>query len=122
VIVHVDADAPTPVFEQLRSQLERLIVSGQLAEGARLPTVRQLAVDLSLARGTVNKVYEQLARDGLVATAGRHGTTVLPVARRRAPTSADVEAAADTLALVVRQLGLADDAAHRALDRALRRW
>jgi DNA-binding transcriptional regulator YhcF (GntR family) len=122
VIVHVDADAPTPVFEQLRSQIERLIVSGQLAPGARLPTVRQLATDLGLARGTVNKVYEQLARDGLVATAGRHGTTVLPVARRRAPASADVDAAADTLALVARQLGLSAAATHAALDRALGRW
>jgi DNA-binding transcriptional regulator YhcF (GntR family) len=122
VIVHVDAAAPTPVFEQLRSQVERLIVSGQLAAGSRLPTVRQLATDLGLARGTVNKVYEQLARDGLVATAGRHGTTVLPVAGRRSPASADVDAAADTLALVARQLGLSEAAAHGALDRALRRW
>lgn len=122
MIVHVDADAPTPVFEQLRSQIERLIVSGQLAPGARLPTVRQLATDLGLARGTVNKVYEQLARDGLVATAGRHGTTVLPVARRRAPASADVDAAADTLALLARQLGLSAAATHAALDRALGRW
>jgi GntR family transcriptional regulator len=122
VIVHVDADAAVPVFEQLRSQIERLIVSGQLAAGTRLPTVRQLATDLGLARGTVNKVYEQLARDGLVATAGRHGTTVLPPADRRAPASADLEAAADTLALVARQLGLDAAAAHRALDRALTRW
>ncbi len=122
MIVHVDAASPVPVFEQLRAQIERLIVSGQLAAGATLPPIRHLATDLGIARGTVNKVYEQLARDGLVRTAGRHGTVVQPAARRSALDRSDLVDAADALALVVRQLGLADDAAHRALDAALRRW
>ena len=122
MIVHVDAASPVPVFEQLRAQIERLIVSGQLAAGATLPPIRHLATDLGIARGTVNKVYEQLARDGLVRTIGRHGTVVQPAARRSALDRSDLVDAADALALVVRQLGLADDAAHRALDAALRRW
>lgn len=120
MIVHLDAASPVPLFEQLRSQIERLIVSGSLRPGAKLPPIRHLASDLGLARGTVNKVYEALARDGLVETAGRHGTIVLDGARATT-TADDLAAAADTLAVVVRQLGLADDAAHRALDGALRR-
>jgi DNA-binding transcriptional regulator YhcF (GntR family) len=122
VIVHVDASSPVPVFEQLRSQIERLIVSGQLLPGATLPPIRHLATDLGIARGTVNKVYEQLARDGLVRTAGRHGTVVQQVTRRPGLGHSDLADAADALALVVRQLGLDDDAAHKALDSALRRW
>jgi DNA-binding transcriptional regulator YhcF (GntR family) len=122
VIVHVDAASPVPVFEQLRAQIERLIVSGQLAPGATLPPIRHLATDLGIARGTVNKVYEQLARDGLVRTAGRHGTVVQQAARRVGLGHSDLADAADALALVVRQLGLTDEAAHRALDSALRRW
>ena len=122
MIVHVDAASPVPVFEQLRAQIERLIVSGQLATGATLPPIRHLATDLGIARGTVIKVYEQLARDGLVRTAGRHGTVVQPAAGRSGPRRSDLADAADALALVVRQLGLADDAAHHALDAALRRW
>ena len=120
MIVQVDPSSPVPVFEQLRAQIERLIASGQLAVGDSLPPIRHLAADLGLARGTVNKVYEALARDGLVVTAGRNGTTV----RRRSSrstTSADLADAADGLALVVRQLGLADTDAHAALDVALGR-
>ena len=120
VIVQVDPASPVPVFEQLRSQIERLIASGQLAVGTTLPPIRHLATDLGLARGTVNKVYDALARDGLVETAGRHGTIV----RRRASsalTGSDLDAAADTLALVARQLGLPPDDARRALDAAMRR-
>lgn len=121
MIVHVDASSPVPVFEQLRAQIERLIVAGQLAPGDTLPPIRHLATDLGIARGTVNKVYEQLARDGLVRTAGRHGTVVERVRRKGLATS-DLDDAADALALVVRQLGLSDEAAHAALDSALRRW
>lgn len=120
MIVHVDPASPVPVFEQLRSQVERLIVSGNLAPGQRLPTIRDLATDLGLARGTVNKVYEALARDGLVESLGRHGTIVLG-ARNRSLGTGDLDAAADALAVVVRQLGLPDRAGHRALDEALGR-
>lgn len=120
MIVHLDARSVVPVFEQLRSQIERMIASGQLRPGTRLPPIRQLAGDLGLARGTVNKVYDALARDGLVETAGRHGTIVLTPGRART-SSADLAAAADTLALVARQLGVGADEAHDALDDALRR-
>ena len=58
MIVHIDTESAVPVFEQLRSQIERLIASGQLRPGSKLPPIRQLATDLNLARGTVNKVYD----------------------------------------------------------------
>ena len=120
MIIHVDSAAPLPVFEQVRSQIERLIASGQLRAGTKLPTIRQLAHDLGVARGTVNKVYDALARDGLIETAGRHGTIVLDGARSLV-TAHDLEAAADTLAVVARQLGFDNEAAHTALSSALRR-
>ncbi|MDH3499261.1 MAG: GntR family transcriptional regulator [Acidimicrobiia bacterium] len=120
MIVHLDTASVIPVFEQLRSQIERLIASGQLRPGTKLPPIRQLASDLSLARGTVNKVYDALARDGLVETAGRHGTIVLD-GSKVTTSSTDLAAAADTLAVVTRQLGLEPDAAHQALDDALGR-
>ena len=93
-------------------------MSGQLPPGTKLPPIRHLANDLGLARGTVNKVYDELARDGLVETAGRHGTVVL----RRAATTTDLDSlteAAEQLALVARQLGLDAAATHSALSRAL---
>lgn len=117
MIVHVDGTSPVPVFEQLRAQISRLIASGQLAAGAQLPPIRHLAHDLGLARGTVNKVYDALAHDGLVRTQGRHGTVVLDFAGARS-SSTDLDAAADTLAVVARQLGLTTNEAHAAIDAA----
>jgi DNA-binding transcriptional regulator YhcF (GntR family) len=120
VIVHVDAASALPVFEQLRTQITRLIVSGQLRPGSRLPAIRDLANDLGLARGTINKVYDLLARDGLVETSGRHGTVVLE-GPPRSTTAADLRDAADAVALVARQLGLDRSVVHRAVDEALDR-
>ncbi len=58
--IHIDAADPTPPFEQLRRQLTGLITSGVLKAGTRLPAVRQLAADLSLAAGTVARSYAEL--------------------------------------------------------------
>jgi len=121
MIVHIDSQLALPVFEQLRSQIVRLISSGQLRPGMKLPPIRQLSNDLGISRGTVNKVYDVLSREGLVQTAGRHGTIVLGKPTSTDATGDDLVAAADTLALVVRQLGVDDTTAHAALDEALRR-
>ncbi|RXR25890.1 GntR family transcriptional regulator [Oerskovia turbata] len=119
-MVQVDPRSPVPVFEQIRTQVSRLVASGQLRPGARLPAIRDLATDLDIARGTVNKAYDALARDGLVETLGRHGTIVLGPERAVARPD-DVTSAADALALVAQQTGLDSEAAHAALDAALGR-
>lgn len=74
--VHVDPSDPTPPFEQLRRQLSDLISSGILVNGERLPSVRQLAADLSLAAGTVARAYAELEKQGLVLSRRGAGTRV----------------------------------------------
>ncbi|MDR2453413.1 MAG: GntR family transcriptional regulator [Bifidobacteriaceae bacterium] len=121
MIVRIDHTSPVPIFEQLRSQLERLIVSGQLAAGSRLPAIRHLAIDLGIAPGTVAKVYEALAREGLVTSARRHGTTVAarPACAGANPrTAAEVQQAAESLVVVARQGNIGLEAALRSVSQA----
>ena len=75
-IVHIDSKSPVPPFEQLRVQLSALIRAGALPAGSNLPTVRQLAADLELAKNTIVRAYRSLEREGLVTADRRHGTTV----------------------------------------------
>jgi DNA-binding transcriptional regulator YhcF (GntR family) len=119
--LRVDATDPTPPYEQLRRQLVALIAAGSLAEGARLPPVRQLAADLALAAGTVARTYRELEREGLVASRRGGGTRVagrparLPEPRRR-------EQVRSLMADAVRQarlLGASDEDIRDALARAL---
>lgn len=105
-MLQIDPAAAMPVIEQIRLQITRLVVAGQLPVGARLPPIRQLAADLGLARGTVAKAYELLTGDGVVATNGRHGTVVLEA--EKAPPRIqhrELAAAAETLVITARQLG-----------------
>lgn len=64
----------------------RLINSGELAVGARLPTVRMLARDLGVSPATVSQAWQRLLQAGLVRTDGRRGTTVREPATLSGPT------------------------------------
>ena len=72
----VDPADPTPLYAQLDRSIRAAIVAGQLRPGDRLPTVRQLAVDLRINANTVAKVYAELERAGVLATQRGIGTFV----------------------------------------------
>ena len=73
----VNSNDPTPIYAQLDRSIRAAIAQGRLAVGDRLPTVRQLAVDLKVNANTVAKVYAELERSGVLATQRGVGTFVL---------------------------------------------
>jgi GntR family transcriptional regulator len=73
---NIDARDPTPLHAQLGRAIRFAIATGRLAVGDRLPTVRQLAVDLRINANTVAKVYTELERTGIVETRRGVGTFV----------------------------------------------
>lgn len=72
----IDADDPTPLYAQLDRSIRAAIAAGRLGVGDRLPTVRQLAVDLRINANTVARVYAELERAGVVETRRGVGTFV----------------------------------------------
>jgi GntR family transcriptional regulator len=72
----VDSADATPIYAQLERSIRTAIATGRLEIGSRLPTVRQMAVDLAVNANTVAKVYAQLERDGLLETQRGVGTFV----------------------------------------------
>jgi GntR family transcriptional regulator len=72
----VDSADPTPLYAQLDRSIRAAIASGRLRAGDKLPTVRQLAVELRINANTVAKVYAELERAGVVATQRGIGTFV----------------------------------------------
>jgi DNA-binding transcriptional regulator YhcF (GntR family) len=114
--ITVDPVGLTPPYEQVRSQIEALIRAGELARGTRLPTVRQLSLDLGLAVNTVARAYKELEADELVETRGRNGTFVL--ASRSRVDDAATHAAAAQLALAAHRAGLSLAEATEILQRA----
>jgi GntR family transcriptional regulator len=76
-VFSVNSNDPTPIYAQLDRSIRAAIAQGRLAVGDRLPTVRQLAVDLRVNANTVAKVYAELERSGVLATQRGVGTFVL---------------------------------------------
>jgi len=75
-VFSVDSADPTPLYAQLDRSIRAAIAAGRLQVGDRLPTVRQLAVDLRINANTVAKVYAELERAGVLATQRGIGTFV----------------------------------------------
>jgi GntR family transcriptional regulator len=120
--ITVDATLPVPPYEQIRRQISDLIVAGVLTDGTRLPPVRQLAVDLGLAVGTVARAYQELEAAALVTTSRGGGTRVVGVSGP-APSHRVALLAARAQAYVTeaRRLGAADEEALAAIRTALTR-
>jgi GntR family transcriptional regulator len=75
-IVSVDPRDRTPIYAQLDRALRAAIATGRLSAGDQLPTVRQLAVELSVNANTVARVYAELERAGILETRRGVGTFV----------------------------------------------
>lgn len=119
--VRLDADDPTPPYEQLRRQVADLVGAGVLAHGTRLPSVRQLAADLRLAPGTVARAYRELEAAGLLRSRRGAGTVVTAPAPAR-PDDARGLLVGRLLAEAVaraRALGATPDEVLAAVDAAL---
>ena len=114
--ISVDVSAPTPPYEQIRSQIAAYVDAGLLAEGTRLPTMRALAADLGVATGTVARAYAELEAAGLVASRRRTGTVVTG-GRPAVPAEQRLQRTADDLAAQARAPGV-DDEVVLALVRA----
>jgi DNA-binding transcriptional regulator YhcF (GntR family) len=72
----VDSQLEIPPYQQVVEQIRAAIERGELAAGAPLPTVRQLAGDLGIAPNTVARAYAELQAERWIIGDGRRGTRV----------------------------------------------
>ncbi|MDD2853288.1 MAG: GntR family transcriptional regulator [Desulfuromonadaceae bacterium] len=57
-------DDPVPLYKQLYNQIRACILSGKLPSEYKLPSVRELAAELSASRNTVDGAYQELFAEG----------------------------------------------------------
>jgi DNA-binding GntR family transcriptional regulator len=74
--VRVNRKKPESMTRQIREQLNDLIDAGALAAGTLLPSERELANTLDVARNVVRGAYEQLMEAGKLVSEGRKGRSV----------------------------------------------
>lgn len=67
-MISLNYRASGPIYEQLKDKLRKLILSGAIAEGEKLPSVRELAGKLTINPNTIMRAYRELETEGYVYT------------------------------------------------------
>lgn len=63
-----------PFYEQVKSDLRRLVVSGTIAPGEKLPSVRELAGQLAINPNTIQRAYRELEAEGYIVSVPGKGS------------------------------------------------
>ena len=65
-----------PIYEQIKEGLRKLVVSGAISAGEKLPSVRELASQLAINPNTIQRAYRELENEGYIYTLVGKGTFV----------------------------------------------
>jgi len=123
MFIRLESTSGMPITRQIADQIRIHCASGTLCPGDRLPSVRQLAKDLTVNQNTVLRVYEKLTAEGLLERRHGDGTYVadsLPPGRLKAQRELLVQEA-DRLVRRASELGMGEDEIHKQVDDAIAR-
>jgi GntR family transcriptional regulator len=114
----VEASSGMPVTRQIAAQIRAACAGGVLKPGERLPSVRAMAVELTVNQNTILRVYERLTAEGLLERRHGDGTFVadrIPGGQRRAQRQRLRQELAHVVELA-RTLGVDPVEVHQTLD------
>lgn len=120
--VRIDDTSERSIYEQIVSQVQEAVATGELVANERLPAVRELADELDIAPGTVARAYSELEQLGVVQTEGARGTRVAERPRRTLHDAARPEALVGLLrpvAVVAFHLGASASDLRQAMEDAM---
>ena len=108
-MLHLNYRDPRPIYEQIRTQLQKLILSGAMPPGEKLPSVRDLAAQLAINPNTIQRAYRELESTGYILSIAGKGSFVAEVAsiltqKQEAAVSHFLSSAEE-----LRELGLSDE-------------
>lgn len=105
-MIHLDYRDTRPLYEQVRDGLRKLMVTGVLQPGDKLPSVRSLAMELAINPNTIQRAYGQLEAEGYVVSVSGKGTFVEELQQQNTQRRAEVEEKLRPLREELRSLGM----------------
>jgi GntR family transcriptional regulator len=124
-VLTVDPGSGMPIYLQIIEQIKRSVALGVLQGGEQLPTVKQLALDLTINPNTVARAYRDLERDKVIETAVGRGSFVRQQDADGTVRTAATDVARAALEAALREaksLGLSRSDVRETLDLVLDRW
>lgn len=97
-----------PIYEQVRDSLRRLLVTGAIAPGEKLPSVRQLAGELAINPNTIQRAMAQLEAEGFVYSVAGRGSFVAEDGDQGRRRMAELTEGLHDTILELRQLGMTE--------------
>lgn len=124
-VLTVDSRSGVPIYLQIVEQVKRSVALGVLQAGEQLPTVKQLALDLTVNPNTVARAYRDLERDSVIETAPGRGSFVRGDGAVDSARNAAADVAADAFSVAMREaksVGLSRTDVRKLVESSLDRW
>lgn len=78
-MIQLDLKDPKPIYEQIKSKIKDLLISGALKPDERIPSVRELAQILTINPNTIQKAYKDLESEGIIYSVKGKGNFIAPL-------------------------------------------
>jgi GntR family transcriptional regulator len=124
-VLTVDPRSGVPIYLQIIEQIKRSVALGILQAGEQLPTVKQLALDLTVNPNTVARAYRDLERDSVIETSPGRGSFVRGNGAASSAKAAANDVARDAIDAALREaksVGLSRSDLRELIDAAVNRW
>ncbi len=105
-MIQINYHDSRPIYEKVKEGLQKLILSGALPEDGKLPSVRELAVSLTVNPNTVQRAYRELEQEGYIVSIPGKGSFVAAGGGAKAARMAELRARLRALAAEFETLGV----------------
>lgn len=117
-MIQINYQDKRPIYEQIVEKFRQLIVKGVLKPDDKIPSVRNLAIDLSINPNTIQKAYQELERQGFIYTVKGRGNFVSAKDKWMEDESAEALKALQSCVRKLMALGMSTDAIIREIKKA----
>ena len=108
-MILLDYKDSRPIYEQVVDRLKELMILGVLEEDGQMPSVRSLAMELSINPNTIQRAYAELERNGFIYSVKGRGSFVGSINRLREAKRQDLMGDMKNLAKEAKSLGMSRD-------------
>lgn len=108
-MILLDYKDSRPIYEQVEDRLKELMILGVLEEDGQMPSVRSLAMELSINPNTIQRAYAELERNGFIYSVKGRGSFVGSINRLREAKRQDLMGDMKDLAKEAKNLGMSRD-------------
>lgn len=91
ILINLDYQSRTPIYEQIVGSIEKYVVLGILKEKEQIPSIREMASSIGVNPNTVKKSYDILERKGIIRTISTKGTFISENTKKLAQDRIDKE-------------------------------